>query len=205
MTWNPQTRRMELMRGAAPAAKDMSYAKATGGNLSDLQYKPQTENLVAKEREVGKAAGEAAVDLADREASLPQLEAAVSRLSELGKTATYTKVGQYADTATRQAGLPVRQAAVDRVEYISRVDNEILPLLRQTFGAQFTQKEGESLKVTLGDPDKSPQEKDAVLRSFIETKKATIRTKQRRIGASPSNTPTSKKWVLKDGQLVPAQ
>ena len=54
MTWNPQTRRMELMQGAAPAAQDMSYAKATGTNLSDLQYKP----LVAGESQLQKDTAE---------------------------------------------------------------------------------------------------------------------------------------------------
>jgi hypothetical protein len=50
------------------------------------------------------------------------------------------------------------------------VDNQILPLLRETFGAQFTLQEGQSLKTTLGDPEKSPQEKRAVLEAFIEQK-----------------------------------
>ena len=72
------------------------------------------------------------------------------------------------------------EGALARAEYIAKVDNEILPLLRETFGAQFTQKEGESLKVTLGDPDKSPEEKDAVLRSFIKTKREQVKTLQRR-------------------------
>ena len=78
--------------------------------------------------------------------------------------------------------MDVGEGAVARKEYITRVDNEVLPLLRQIFGAQFTQKEGESLKATLGDPDASPEEKDAVLKSFIETKIAQARTLKRRTG-----------------------
>ena len=77
-----------------------------------------------------------------------------------------------------------RESAIARKEYIAKVDNEVLPLLRQTFGAQFTQKEGESLKLTLGDPNATPEEKDAVLRSFIDAKRSQIETKNRRIGGA---------------------
>ena len=60
----------------------------------------------------------------------------------------------------------------------------MLPLLRQTFGAAFTEREGQSLKNTLGDPDKSPEEKDAVLRSFISQKLAQVESLQRQVYGS---------------------
>ena len=53
---------------------------------------------------------------------------------------------------------------------MAMVDNQVLPMLRDTFGAQFTVKEGETLRATLGDPDKTPAEKKAVLEAFIEQK-----------------------------------
>ena len=59
-----------------------------------------------------------------------------------------------------------------------------MPLLRQTFGAAFTEKEGQSLRNTLGDPNKSPEEKNAVLRSFIAAKLGTIESLKRRTGQS---------------------
>ena len=62
------------------------------------------------------------------------------------------------------------EGARARADYEATIANNILPLLRQTFGAQFTEKEGESLKTTLGDPNKSPSEKNAVLDAFIESK-----------------------------------
>lgn len=74
------------------------------------------------------------------------------------------------------------EGATARKEYMSLVDNQILPLLRQTFGAQFTAKEGESLKATLGDPDATPEQKDAVIRSFIDQKKQTINSLEREAG-----------------------
>jgi hypothetical protein len=152
----------------------------------DLDIKPQIAQKEAEAKPVGEAIGEARAKLGSMEAQLPALEQIAQKLSALGKTATYTGAGQAVDAATRQMGLPMRDAAVARAEYISTVDNEVLPLLRQTFGAAFTQKEGESLKVTLGDPNKSPEEKDAVLRSFIEAKKREVGSLQRQTGASPS-------------------
>ena len=128
----------------------------------------------------------------DMGASLPRLEQVVSQLSELGKTATYTKTGQAYNAARRELGMQPPDSAIARKEYISKVDNEVLPLLRQTFGAQFTQREGESLKLTMGDPDASPSEKEAVLRSFIDSKRAQIDSMRSRLGKSPTGTSTFK-------------
>lgn len=129
---------------------------------------------------VGKAQGEAVSSLTELEATYPRLVELVDELSALGNIATYTQAGQLSDTVKREMGLHPGAGAVARKEYVSKVDNEILPLLRQTFGAQFTEREGQSLKATLGDPNASPAEKDAVLRSFIKTKFEQIKTLQRR-------------------------
>jgi len=137
--------------------------------------------IAAKE---GAALGEAKTKLETLKANLPRLKTVVKQLSKLGKKATYTYLGQGLDFAGRQAGITT-EGAIARKEYISKVDNEILPLLKQTFGAAFTVKEGESLKATLGDPNASPEEKDAVLRSFIDSKNAQIETMQRRAGEVP--------------------
>lgn len=139
----------------------------------------------AKGGKIGTESGVAESSLADLEAAMPRLNELVGELSELGKKATYTKTGQFYNTAMRELGLPVTEGAITRKEYITKVDNEILPLLRQTFGAQFTEREGNSLKATLGDPNASPEEKDAVLRSFIQTKSEQVKTLRRRTGKDP--------------------
>lgn len=145
---------------------------------------------IAAEKERAKASakplGTADAELNERVAYLPQLKDTVNRLSVLGKEATYTFSGQALDAFRREAGYEPRDKAIARTEYISMVDNEVLPLLRQTFGAQFTEREGTSLKTTLGDPNKTPAEKDAVLRSFINTKMNTIQSLQRQTGAPVS-------------------
>ena len=173
---------------------------------------PSTRAAQAEAAVVGKDIGEKKSELSEMTANLPRLETVATQLSALGKTATYTKAGQAQDIARRELGLDPRAGAVSRKEYIAKVDNEVLPLLRATFGAQFTQKEGESLKVTLGDPNVSPAEKDAVLRSFIDSKRAQIETQKRKIGAPPgsASNPASAKGSLSknpDGSFnyVPGQ
>lgn len=117
----------------------------------------------------GKAAGEAGGTYQSMLAKLPGLMQVVDRLGTLADEATYTYGGQGVDWAARQIGVTT-EGAKARTEYMAMVDNQILPLLRDTFGAQFTVKEGESLRATLGAPNKSPAEKKAVLNAFIQQK-----------------------------------
>lgn len=175
-----------------PYTNEVRAVKIPEGQIQGAQYSPSLQGQIAgakaSGKETGQATGESVAKLQDIEAMLPRLETVVSELSDLGKKATYTMAGQGTDIARRQLGMNVGPGAIARKEYISKVDNEILPLLRQTFGAQFTQKEGESLKATLGDPNASPEEKDAVLKSFIDTKYGQIAGLRRRTGAQPSGT-----------------
>lgn len=183
-----------------------------GEQMRGAQYSPALQGDISSAKkqgaEQGQAVGEAIVKLEDVESMMPRLIAVTNELSALGKKATYTTTGKVRDVIKRELGMDVGDSAVARKEYISKVDNEILPLLRQTFGAAFTQKEGDSLKATLGDPDVSPPEKDAVLRSFIQTKKGQIAALQRRTssgrvtyphGATQSDTP--KVGAIVDGYV----
>lgn len=158
----------------------------------------------AQQQEFGKARGEKIALLNSANSKLPQLLDTVNRLSDLGQKATYTSAGLVTDFARRELGINPRESAVARASYISTVDNQILPLLRDTFGAAFTQKEGESLKVTLGDPNKSPAEKEAVLQSFIQQKVATLNSSAQEVGMNPINPTliTKGKYSLVGGQLL---
>jgi hypothetical protein len=133
-------------------------------------YFPKDIKGEASQKAEGKEEGEARASLATVRSKLPGLKVVAEQLAKLGDAAAYTKAGQLMDYGRAQANLPPRAEAIARTKYIAMVDNQVLPLLRETFGAQFTQKEGESLKTTLGDPEKSPQEKRAVLEAFIEQK-----------------------------------
>jgi len=164
--------------------------------LGTLEAEAAAKGKLKEAEVVGRELGAEKALLADMEAGLPNLISVTNSLSQLGKTATYTEAGQIKDAAQRQLGLSMSEGAIARKSYISKVNNEILPLLKQTFGAAFTEKEGETLKATLGDPNVSPEEKDAVLKSFIESKIAQIRTKRRRVEGTPLSLPNQDKAAL---------
>lgn len=175
----PQPLGVQPMQGYGEAVADIAaQKKAAEGRAS----------------EVGKRQGENENLYRSMVSRMPQLEGTVERLSKLGQAATYTTTGRAFDVAARELGIDVPDAATARAEYISMVDNEILPLLRDTFGSQFTATEGESLRATLGNPNASPAEKDAVLRSFIRTKMESIDSLRRELGyggSLPEYTPRS--------------
>lgn len=140
----------------------------------------------ASDTSFGKGQGEARSTLASMQSQLPGLETVVKELDGIANRATYTTAGQVLDVGRKELGLAPRDAAIARTEYISKVSNQILPLLRETFGAQFTAREGDTLMATMGDPDKTPAEKQAVLRSFIEQKKRNIEALAAQTGQTPA-------------------
>ena len=157
---------------------------------------PKDNMGAARDTAVGKEQGEAVSDYQRQMSKLPELEKVVDQLGEIGKQATYTWAGQGLDFVRKEAGMEPRDAAVARTKYIAMVDNQILPLLRDTFGAAFTVKEGETLRATLGDPNKTPEEKQVVLKAFIEQKRRNVESLGRQIGATPA---------MPQAQAAPAQ
>lgn len=145
---------------------------------------------------VGKEQGETKARLAAALATYPKLEGVVNKLSALGKKASYTWADRASDEIAIQAGGEASEGAIARGEYIATVKNNILPLLRQTFGAAFTAQEGESLLATLGDPNMHPSVKDAVLKSFIEQKYAEIQAMERQVGGGNGKVDLVKKYGL---------
>lgn len=156
-----------------------------------------------KADQIGKGLGkEQAIteeQIADMESRMPQLNKLVEELDDLGKKASYTIAGQFINSVRKETGMSTTKAGIARAAYTAKLSNEILPLLRQTFGSQFTEKEGESLKATLGDPNMSPTEKTAVLKAFIETKKQTIASLRRKRSIQSGNNTIPQqgiKWRL---------
>ena len=177
------------------AQQELNAAKQAGMTPSAFK---------AQQGEYGKMRGEKAANLDNLQSTLPQLLDTVNKLSDLGQKATYTYAGRTIDFLTRQAGRDVGEGAIAREKYINTVNDQVLPLLRQTFGAAFTAKEGDSLKETLGNPNLSPPEKDAVLQAFIEQKVASIKAGQSELGYQPNipNMPTKSKYSLMGGNII---
>lgn len=145
--------------------RQAAYEAGFGG----VEGKTEAENIAAAESIASK---------------LPGLRGVVAQLGELAKTATYTQTGQLIDNIIRETGQEPSDAAIARAQYVAMVDNQVLPLLRDTFGAAFTQKEGETLRATLGNPNASPAEKQAILDAFIAQK-------ERDVAGMMSNMPGS--------------
>jgi hypothetical protein len=144
----------------------------------------EAEIAIQKEGALGaaKSATESQSEFKTQVAQLPMLYDVVGELNQLANQATFTLPQQGADfLATRIAGVPT-EGDTARQKYVSTVRNVVLPLLRSTFGAQFTAKEGESLLETLGSPDATPQAKQAVLNSFIEQKVRNLEVSARESG-----------------------
>lgn len=156
--------------------------RRTGQLISVVPKENYQEGLeTARGTAEGKAMGEEAAVLRDMQGNMPGLETTMDDLRSLSEKATFTFGGQTRDFAVRQLG-GTTEGALARTQYEAIVNNQILPLLRQTFGAQFTVEEGRQLRATLGDPNKSPSEKQAVLEAFIAQKRRDLEAQRVRAG-----------------------
>ena len=137
----------------------------------------------------GKAAGEARASANSLTAKLPGLNSVIDQLDALAEQATYTGVGRALNWAGKELGLPPGDASIAREQYIAMVNNQVLPLLVDTFGSQFTVVEGESLRKTLGDPNQPPAVKQVILRAFIEQKTRDAQALQDQADMGPGGQP----------------
>lgn len=149
------------------------------------KFKPQITEAVKLAEKAATERGEVLTDLARMEASLPGVKEAVDELIELSTVATSTFAGRLFDTAVKESGFGSTKGANARAKLIAIVDNQVLPLLKETFGAAFTVTEGENLKASLVDPDASPSQKREQLNAFYAQKERNIRTKQAQLDQPP--------------------
>lgn len=157
--------------GASEGAKLGEQAK----RLPNIRAAIKTAEQQAESR------GEALSELSRAEVAMPGLQEVVSSLKELAPVATATFGGRVFDMAAKELGFGATKGSTARAKYTAIIDNQILPLLKQTFGAAFTAVEGERLRATLGDPNAAPGEKIAQLDAFIDSKMRELRTKQARV------------------------
>lgn len=164
-------------------------SKAVGKALGEFKTAP----LVARTRAAietavklavsrATAQGETLTDLARAEAALPGLRETIGQLKELAPIATSTLGGRVFDIAVKESGFGSTKGANARAKFIAIINNQVLPLLKQTFGAAFTEREGETLKATMGDPNATPEQKIEQLNSFINQKVRDIQSKERELG-----------------------
>ena len=147
-----------------------------------LNHKPAITKAVKLAEKAAIESGEVLTDLSRMEAALPGLKVAVGELLELSDVATSTLGGKAIDFMIKESGFGSTKGADARAKLVAIVDNQVLPLLKETFGAAFTVQEGENLKASLVDPDASPSQKREQLTAFLAQKERNIRTKQNQLG-----------------------
>jgi hypothetical protein len=158
-------------------------------NQFDINLKPGEEPKVKKEQAQaateGKDIGEKTSLYNSALSKLPGLNRVVNKLDKLADEATFTKGGKATDFMVNQLGYET-SGATARAEYRKTVDNVVLPLLRDTFGAAFTVAEGDNLRETLGGDNLTPAQKKATLKAFIDSKYSTLEAMGNEIGRTPN-------------------
>jgi hypothetical protein len=176
--------------------------EATGESLvnleSDIAGGKETAKLKAQEKLLPKV--RAAIKLAESEAvgrgetlstlnkakaALPGLKEVTNRLKTLSEVATYSLGGRGWDALVRESGFGSTKGATARSTMTAIVNNQVLPLLRDTFGSAFTEKEGESLRATILDVNLPPEQRAATIDAFIEQKVRNIETMERELSDYP--------------------
>lgn len=152
--------------------------RETGRLGAQLDLKPEIEAKVTSARAIAADRGEVFTELNQMKAALPSLQSTVAALRELAPIATSTLGGSVFDTVVKESGFGSTTGATAKAKFIAIINNQVLPLLKPTFGAAFTVQEGESLKATMGDPTATPAEKMAQLDAFIDQKIRDIETKE---------------------------
>lgn len=175
----------------ADSEATIAGAKAGASEQAKLEQQklhlPEIKSLVATAEAEAKSKGEKLSEFKAAQIAMPQLRQAVQDLRELAPLVTHTYAGRIFDEAVKQTGFGATEGATARAKYIAMIDNQMLPLLKQTFGAAFTVKEGEQLKATMGDPNASPEEKAAQLDAFINQKEQELKQKAMAAGEQPAS------------------
>lgn len=151
--------------------EDTAKIKLIDDRLNYLSQNPEQIGKISTSRETGKTQAKDVDMFRSSLSKMPEIVSTVQYLGgDLSSGATYTGFGQAVDSFIKQTTGLSTKGSKDRAEYVAVVNNQILPLLRDTFGAQFTEREGRDLRETLGNPDSTPEEKRAVLKAFLDRK-----------------------------------
>ena len=138
-------------------------------------FAPKIASAVKLAEKAAIEQGDVLTDLARAEAGLPGLIEATTNLKELANVATSTYGGRFFDAIAKESGWGSTKGANARAKYIAIIDNQVLPLLKQTFGAAMTEGEGLRLTNTLGDPNATAEQKMLQTEAFIEQKMRDIK------------------------------
>ena len=166
------------IEGEKSAAKEKGKLETQAALLPKIRADIKEAEAAAQER------GETLSAYNRAKAALPGLQEVVGKLKALSDVATYTTKGKVWDSIVKEMGFGATEGATARSTMESIVDNQVLPLLRDTFGAAFTAAEGERLRNTMLDPDLAPEQKKASLDAFIDQKMRNLEGQERELGVN---------------------
>lgn len=171
------------IEGQRAESKEIGKAKGEAKGAPLIAGAKATISRAVKLAEAdAKSRGEALSDLKKAEAGLPGIEEVVGKLNSLSSIATHTISGKVLNAASKELGFGATKGGTARAAYQATIDNQVLPLLKQTFGAAMTEGEGKRLADTLGDVDASPEEKQAQLNAFMDSQRRIIENLRRETG-----------------------
>ena len=209
----------------AETAADIEGEKVLGRVKAEAKTAPlvaktksKIETALSLAREEASAKGETMTELKRARAAMPGLQDVIGQLKELAPIATSTLGGRVFDSVIKESGFGSTKGANARAKFTALINNQVLPLLKPTFGAAFTVGEGDSLRATMGDVDASPAQKLEQLEAFIDQKVRDIETKELELGQAQepqpaggvqdgqtaTNPQTGEKIIFSGGQWVPA-
>ena len=135
-----------------------------------LKLGPRVEAAIADAKRSATVKGEALTELDRMNAALPELRASVEQLKNLAPLATHTLVGKGFNALVQELGFGATTGKTARDRFISIMRNQILPMLKPTFGGIVSDSERKALMETMADPDSPPETKIATLNDFLNRK-----------------------------------
>ena len=193
---------------AEATAQGTAEGKAKGEfKTAPLVAKAKSQIAAAVKLATAEAAsrGEALSDLRKAEAGLPGIKEVVGKLRELSSIATHTITGKAFNFLAKEFGFGATKGGTARAAYQATIDNQVLPLLKQTFGAAMTEGEGLRLTATLGDVEAPPEVKQAQLDAFLASQKRQIEILNREVAATANQGMVDNNdgtFTLPDGRIV---
>lgn len=178
----------EVVDIKANIAAEVEGSKEQKKLQAQLVFKPRISKAIA----LAQVAADDEEKLAAKVANMPVLLEMASSLRDLAPIATHTTAGKTFNLLVKELGFGATKGSTARAKYQALISNQMLPLLKATFGAAFTEVEGQKLEATLGDPNASPAEKMAQLEVFLTSQQNQISTLERKINpdaVAPQSTP----------------
>jgi hypothetical protein len=187
-----------IANGIANVERQKAQAKEEGKSTAQLKFKPMIQSAIAAATKEAESRGESLTKLGRLNAALPGLQEVTSQLRELSAISTSTIGGRFFDKMVQETGFGGTKGGTARSDLISIVRNQVLPLLKDTFGGAMTETEGEKLEATMGDPNATHESRMGALDAFIAQKSREIKGLERELGSAQQGiNPAQPNQVIK--------